>query len=100
MRSWTKKMQDAETVEAARAAEAALRRIEDERRAAPFGRCGFTGEPLPDPGTLTYNQAEQRFGWAPCQVRYGRWPNGARVFVTVARWNLKAERAERRKNRR
>jgi len=125
MRSWTKKMKDAETVEAkravverhlvslstwggrlseselavlaslradelraayraqdeeaARAAEAERRRIEDERKAAPFGRCAFSGEPLPDPGTLTYKQAEKRFGWAPCQVRYGRWPNGARV---------------------
>jgi hypothetical protein len=125
MRSWTKKMQDAETAEAKRAiverhlvslttwggrlsetelavldtaraeelraayrvadeetrvrAEAERRRIEDERKAAPFGRCAFSGEPLADPGTLTYKQAEKRFGWAPCQVRYGRWPNGARV---------------------
>lgn len=125
MRSWTKKLSDARTLDAKRAIvlrhlglistwggrlsetellvldtaradelraayrdeieaerEARTRtEIEAERRrtAAPFGRCGISGEPLPDPGTLTFEQAEFRFGWAPCLVRYGRWPNGARV---------------------
>jgi hypothetical protein len=50
-----------------------------EKKAAPFGRCIFSGVPLPDPGSLTYEQAESRFGFAPCQVRYGTWPNGMRV---------------------
>ena len=65
--------------EAARSVEGERRRVEAERAATPFGRCVFSDEPLPDPGELSYAQAETRFGWAPCQVRYGRWPNGARV---------------------
>jgi|GEM_PF-4132220 len=53
--------------------------FEADRAAAPFGRDMFSGEPLPDPGSMTCEQAEERFGFAPCQVRYGQWPNGMRV---------------------
>ena len=28
---------------------------------------------------MTNEQAERVFGFSPCQVRYGRWPNGMRV---------------------
>ena len=69
----------AQNEEAARAAEAERRRVEDERAAAPYGRCAYSGEPLRDPGEMTCAQAERKYGWAPCQVRYGQWPNGMRV---------------------
>lgn len=52
--------------------------VERERAEAPFGRCAFSGEPLPDPGTLSPDDAE-KLGFAPCMVRYGKWPDGSRV---------------------
>jgi hypothetical protein len=55
------------------------RRRQDEEAAAPFGRCAFSGVSLPDPGSLSEVEAEILHGWAPCQIRYGRWPNGQRA---------------------
>jgi hypothetical protein len=52
---------------------------ESERITAPFGRCAFSGQPLPDPGVLSDADAERIYGWSPCQIRYGTWPNGMRA---------------------